>query len=61
MIFVVFALLCGSELLDNVRNSAQRDIESVRYVRSLGSEDKAPEKTPEFNLDKILEETDVDG
>ncbi|SIN79682.1 hypothetical protein [Halodesulfovibrio marinisediminis] len=61
IVFVLFVGLCGYELANNVTNSFQRDTASVRYVRSLESPKKEDVKKPTFDLDKILEETDVNG
>lgn len=61
VVFTLFVGLCGFELVDNVKSSAQRDTASVRYVRSLESPEKEDVKKPTFDLNKILEETDVNG
>ncbi|WFS62825.1 hypothetical protein LF599_01315 [Pseudodesulfovibrio thermohalotolerans] len=71
-IFIAFVGLCGFELTNQIRESAERDLASVRYVRGIASETDAPaqgqapsgatpKKNQDFNLDDILKETDLDG
>lgn len=60
-VFVVFVGLSGFELAGQFMTSAKRDIESVRYVRGLDAPVKDERKPETFDLNKILEETDVDG
>ncbi|MEF2145105.1 MAG: hypothetical protein V3573_06640 [Desulfovibrionaceae bacterium] len=61
IVFIMFVGLCGYELLGHVKADAERDIESVRYVRSLDSPEKQQKQTQDFDLDKVLEHTDVNG
>lgn len=60
-LFIVFVALCGFELTNHIKASMARDIESVRYVRSLDAPSKDKKKPRVFNVDKILEHTDVNG
>lgn len=61
IVFLLFVGLCGFELADNFKSSAQRDTASIRYVRSLESPEKEDAKEPIFDIDKVLEDTDVKG
>ncbi|SKA84012.1 hypothetical protein [Desulfobaculum bizertense] len=60
-LFLIFINLCGYELVTHIKASMARDIESVRYVRSLDAPSKDKKKPKVFNVDKILEHTDVNG
>ncbi|WP_272699003.1 hypothetical protein [Desulfovibrio sp. Fe33] len=72
-LFIAFVGLCGFELTSQIKEGAERDLASVRYVRGIESasdapanaqgipSESSPEKSQEFNLDDILKETDLDG
>ena len=63
ILFLTFLTLCGVELVEKVLTSMNRDVASVRYVQGVEApEQKQEQKTkPVFDLDKILEDTDVNG
>lgn len=60
-LFALFAGLCGTELLTNFRASAERDRQSVRAVRTAANSSEEPEEKPSFDLDRILQSTDLNG
>lgn len=60
-LFALFAGLCGTELLFNFRASAERDRQSVRAVRTAANSSEEPEEKPSFDLDRILQSTDLNG
>ncbi|MCG8531330.1 MAG: hypothetical protein MI749_11760 [Desulfovibrionales bacterium] len=63
LLFLTFLGLCGAELIEKVQASLNRDVASVRYVQGLEEpKQKQEQKTePVFDLDKIMEDTDVNG
>lgn len=61
VLFVAFVLLCGYELAGNIAASAQRSVESVRCSRGLDAPPQPAPKGNDFDMDKILENTDVNG
>jgi len=61
IVFTLFVGLCGYELAGLLKANAERDMESVRYVRSIESPEKKQEKAPAFDLNRIMEDTDVNG
>lgn len=63
-LFALFLGLCGTELMTTIITTQIQTVETVRYTRGIeqnsGTEQKKQEK-PAFNLNEILEETDVHG
>ncbi|NDV19468.1 hypothetical protein GO013_08565 [Pseudodesulfovibrio sp. JC047] len=61
VVFLAFIGLCGFELLDHFTVSAARDVENIRYVHGLDAPKNVEKKADSFNLNEILEVTDVNG
>ncbi|WP_421899709.1 hypothetical protein [Maridesulfovibrio sp.] len=61
LLFFVFAGLCGYELATQIKASAERDISSVRYTRGIETPAKKEKKKQDFNLNRILQDTDLNG
>lgn len=63
-LFVLFLGLCGAELVTTIITSQNQTIESVRYTRGIEQNDNTRQKQqekPTFNLNEILQDTDVNG
>ncbi|WP_320173312.1 hypothetical protein [Maridesulfovibrio sp.] len=61
IIFIAFVGLCGFETASNIKSSAKRDISSVRYTSGIETPTKEETKKQSFNLNKILQDTDLNG
>lgn len=63
-LFVLFLGLCGTELVTTMIEAQNQTVEKVRYTRGIEENDSAIQKNQEktkFNLNEILQDTDLDG
>lgn len=59
--FVLFLLLSGLELVENMKSGMRKDNSSVHYVRSVQSPEQTPKEEPGGDYKKMLEASDVNG
>lgn len=63
-LFALFLGLCGAELATTIMEAQNQTVETVRYTRGIdenGSSTQQKQEKPKFNLNEILQDTDLDG